>query len=188
MKNIVLATESPAKHETMSRLMLTFTTDAAHIDESRFEQEPVVEHVQRLARAKAQTVYARHQEAIVVSTDQVAAIDEDILGKPGNHAGAIAQLQKVSGQRVAFHTGLCVIDNNETQVLHLQFDVRFRQLTLTEIDSYLRQEQPYQCACSFKIESLGINLIDELYGHDVTIVTGLPMLALCKILREKSVL
>lgn len=140
----------------------------------------------RLAKAKAQDVAKQHQgDVIVIGSDQVADLDGQPLGKPGDHERATAQLQAMRGKSVLFHTAVCVIrPASGFEQTHLStVKVVFRQLSDADIETYLKAEQPYDCAGSAKAESLGIVLLDSIESDDPTALIGLPLIATSRLLR-----
>ena len=139
----------------------------------------------RLAQAKAMAVAAQAPGSVVIGSDQVATLDGLQIGKPGNHANALAQLQLMRGRQVIFHTALCVFDarNDQAQLANVQTLVTFRDLPDAELDAYLRIEQPYDCAGSAKNEALGITILERIDSPDPTALTGLPLIALTGMLR-----
>ncbi len=146
----------------------------------------------RLAISKAAAIATGINDAIVIGSDQVATLDNEQIGKPGNHANALRQLQKMQGREVIFHTALCVLDTRlnaspQVQQQNVQTVVRFRHLPDAELDAYLRIEQPYDCAGSAKNEALGIALIESIQSDDPTALTGLPLIALTSMLRTAGV-
>jgi MAF protein len=158
------------------------------IDESRHAGESPGELVRRLAEEKALAIAPTHPRALIIGSDQVATLGNQILGKPGNHERAIEQLKTTSGKRVTFLTGLCLL-NSETgrrQVCCETFHVEFRELTEEEIDRYLAKEQPYNCAGSFKSEGLGVCLFRRMQGDDPTSLIGLPLIQLVDMLRKEG--
>jgi len=187
--NIILASSSAYRRELLSRLHLPFTVDVPDIDESPQAGETPSATALRLAREKAGAVAARHPGALVIGSDQVATLDDEQIGKPGNHANALAQLQKMRGREVVFHTALCLWDgrNNTHQLEDIQTVVKFRDLVDEELDAYLRIEQPYDCAGSAKNEALGIAILERIDSNDPTALTGLPLIALTGMLRAAGV-
>lgn len=182
---LVLASTSPYRRALLDRLTSNFICDPPQVDESWQPPETPAALVMRLAYAKAKAVAARHPQSLVIGADQVAAFDSIILGKPGSHARALAQLSAVSGHSVSFHTGVCVLDTSSQQH-HEHLDttqVRFRLLSAIEIERYLQAEQPYDCAGSFRSEALGISLFDAIESEDPTALIGLPLIGLCRLLR-----
>ena len=186
---LILASSSAYRKELLSRLQLPFEVAVPDIDETPLAGETPSATALRLAREKAAAVAAKMPGAIVIGSDQVATLDDEQIGKPGNHANALAQLQKMRGREVIFHTALCVWDgrNNTAQVENIQTIVKFRDLPDDELDAYLRIEQPYDCAGSAKNEALGIAILERIDSSDPTALTGLPLIALTGMLRNLGV-
>jgi MAF protein len=185
---LILASTSPFRKELLVRLNLPFETAAPDIDESRMDNEPADELVRRLSEAKARAVGATHP-GLIIGSDQVATHGESILGKPGDHATAMQQLRRLSGEHVTFLTGLCLLDSTtgEVQLDVVPFSVVFRKLDDEQIDRYLRQDQPYNCAGSFKSEGLGITLFERMEGEDPTALIGLPLIRLTGMLANAGI-
>lgn len=185
---IILASTSPFRRELLGRLNLPFETAAPDVDESRLQDEPATDLVRRLAEAKARAVGAR-QAGLIIGSDQVATLGEAILGKPGTHERARQQLHQLSGHAVSFLTGLCLLntDTGEIQLDMVPFRVYFRVLDETRIERYLQQEQPYNCAGSFKSEGLGITLFERMEGDDPTALVGLPLIRLTDMLGRAGI-
>ena len=189
---LILASSSAYRRELLGRLQLPFEAISPDIDETPLPGEAPQDTALRLARAKAQAVARAHPGALVIGSDQVATLDGAQIGKPGDHARALAQLQTMRGRRVVFHTALCLWDGRvdgvaaETaaQVENVQVFVTFRDLPDAELDAYLRIEQPYDCAGSAKNEGLGIALLERIDSSDPTALTGLPLIALTGMLRR----
>lgn len=184
---LLLASTSPYRRELLQRLRIGFDTARPETDETPGAGEAPVDLAARLARAKAQVVAARHPHAWVIGSDQVAELDGEPLGKPGCREGALRQLQAMSGRRVVFHTGLCLVGGDTARGLLQAMDrtcVQFRALALDEIERYVDAEQPYDCAGSFKCEGLGISLFDAIETRDPTALVGLPLIATARLLRE----
>lgn len=187
-KPLVLASTSIYRRELLQRLQIPFTTAAPDIDETRLDQEEAHMMVARLAQQKAEAIAAYHPTALIIGSDQCAILGEQILGKPLNHENATQQLQASSGRTVKFLTGLCLYDSQEQsfQLEVIAYAVEFRTLQAVEIENYLQREQPYNCAGSFKSEGLGISLFKKMRGDDPTALIGLPLIALCSMLRTKG--
>jgi MAF protein len=168
---------------------MEFLSVSPDVDESRLADESAEALVLRLAQDKAKAVAESHPDALIIGSDQVATIDGQILGKPGNHERAVKQLMQTSGKRVSFLTGLCLLNSTtgESQAVCEPFYVDFRELTSSQIDSYLRREQPYNCAGSFKSEGLGITLFQRLQGEDPAALIGLPLIRLVDMLKNEGV-
>ncbi len=188
-RTLVLASTSPFRKELLSRLGLPFTTASPEVDESPLDGEAPDALVQRLALKKAQAVAGQFPNALIIGSDQVAAIDERILGKPGDHERAVEQLSAAAGRRVTFYTGLCLLNSTsgDSQLICEPFHVHFRPLDAVAIDDYLKREQPYNCAGSFKSEGLGITLFEKLEGSDPNALIGLPLIRLVGMLEEEGV-
>lgn len=185
---IVLASTSPYRKALLEKLQVNFATAAPAIDESVLPGESPEQLVARLAEAKATAIANQFPNALIIGSDQVAVVDGKIVGKPGTHDKAIAQLKRASGKRVIFLTGLCVYNtlSQRTQVEVVPFSVIFRQLTDTQIEHYLQREKPYNCAGSFKSEGLGIALFERLEGDDPNTLIGLPLIRLIRMLESEG--
>lgn len=189
LPRLLLASSSTYRKELLSRLRLPFDSASPDIDETPLPREAPADTALRLAEAKAEAIARQAGEALVIGSDQVATIDGMQIGKPGDHATALAQLQQMRGREVVFHTAVCVLDNRVGAALRLQRDsvqtwVRFRNLDDAELDAYLRIEQPYDCAGSAKNEALGIALLECIRSDDPTALTGLPLITLTSMLRR----
>lgn len=183
-RRLILASTSPFRRELLMRLGLPFTIQAPEVDETGLPDEEAPALVMRLAERKARAIAQSAPAALIIGSDQAAVLDGDIIGKPGDHRRAVAQLQRASGRTVIFYTGLCLLDSasGQCQVAVEEFRVVFRPLTATMIEAYLQREQPYQCAGSFKSEGLGIALFERLEGDDPTSLIGLPLIRLTRML------
>ncbi len=182
---LVLGSTSVYRRELLGRLRVPFTVEPPEVDETPQPGEQPAELARRLAAAKAAAVARRHPGSIVIGSDQVADLDGEPLGKPGNHANALAQLQRMSGRTVIFQTALTVMCQASGFAQHdlAPVRVRFRELDTREIEAYLRAEQPYDCAGSAKSEGLGIALLDAIDSDDPTALVGLPLIRTCRMLR-----
>ena len=181
---IILGSTSEFRKQILDKLNLPFLTDKPEVDETPIPNETAYQLVERLAVAKAHAVADRHDNALVIGSDQVALFNDTILGKPHTHENAIKQLSSFSGNKVTFLTGLAVTNSTtgETHSLVEPFEVYFKQLTLDEIEAYLLAEKPYKCAGSFKSEALGICLFEKLVGEDPNTLIGLPLIKLVALL------
>lgn len=186
---LVLASTSPYRRALLERLGLAFDTVRPAVDETRKPGEPPQVLVLRLAEAKARAVAESHPNALIIGSDQVACIDDLVLGKPGDREGAIAQLEQASGRCVVFQTGLCMLDaaSGQAQTLVEPFRVHFRMLTRAQIEGYVDREQPFDCAGSFKSEGLGIALFARLDGEDPNALIGLPLIRLISLLENSGI-
>ncbi|TFW33307.1 Maf-like protein [Massilia horti] len=190
---LILASSSAYRRELLARLHLPFESVAPSIDETPLAGEAPEATALRLARAKAQAIAAANPHALVIGSDQVATLDGEQIGKPGDHPRALAQLQKMRGRRVVFHTALCLWDGRVAdpgaafQIENVQTFVTFRDSPDEELDAYLHIERPYDCAGSAKNEGLGIALLERVESADPTALTGLPLIALTTMLRRAGV-
>lgn len=186
---IVLASTSKYRRELLARLGLPFEVAAPAVDEVSLPDEAPQATARRLAEAKARAVAGRFPRAIVIGSDQVAVLEGTALGKPGNHANALRQLKAMRGKEVVFHTALCVYNaaSGRAETRIVPFCVRFRDYGDAQIESYLRREQPYDCAGSARCEGLGIALIAEMRGEDPNALIGLPLIALTEMLAAQGV-
>ncbi|EKU58942.1 septum formation protein Maf [Acinetobacter sp. WC-323] len=189
---LILASGSQTRKDLMDRLRLDYRCISPDIDESATGELHADDLAKRLAFEKAAVIAAQHPDAIVIGSDQVAWREHtpyDFIGKPLSVENAIQQLQANSGQTVFFSTALSVqhVQSGFETTLVEHYQVKFRQLTLAEIERYIEIDQPLHCAGSFKCESLGISLFERMVGDDQTTLMGLPMIQLCKILRQFGV-
>ena len=182
---LILASTSRYRRELLERLRLPFATVAPEVDETPYPGETPQQLACRLAMEKARAVAARHPQAVVIGSDQVADLDGQALGKPLVHDIAVQQLQRMQGQQVVFQTAVAVVCNAKkfAQMDLAQVRVRFRTLSADDIEAYLRAEQPYDCAGSAKSEGLGISLLDAIDSDDPTALIGLPLIRTCRMLR-----
>jgi len=183
---LVLGSTSRYRRELLERLRQPFEVLAPEVDETPLPGEAPAALAQRLALAKARAVAAQRPDAIVIGSDQVADLNGEPLGKPGNHERAVAQLRRMSGQTVLFQTALAVVcqqtgfEASELAVVK----VVFRQLDDATIERYLRAEEPYDCAGSAKSEGLGIALLERIDNDDPTALIGLPLIHTARLLRQ----
>ncbi len=190
---LILASSSAYRRELLSRLQLPFEAITPDIDETARTGEMPEQTALRLALEKAQAIALKYPQALIIGSDQVATLDGEQIGKPGNHEVAFRQLQKMRGKQVVFHTALCLLDTREgapnagIQLQNVPTVVSFRDLSDAELDAYLRIEQPYDCAGSAKNEGLGIVIIEKMVSEDPTALTGLPLIALTSMLRNAHV-
>lgn len=188
-RRIVLGSSSPYRRELLSRLKLGFDVDLPHVDETPRPGECPRDIALRLALEKARAVAAKHPDAAVIGSDQVADLGGQPLGKPGTHERAARQLRQMSGQVVVFHTAVAVVceASGFEQVDLAPVRVTFRELGDEEIESYLRAEQPYDCAGSARSEGLGIALLEAIESDDPSALVGLPLIRTCRMLRAAGV-
>lgn len=185
---LILASTSPFRKAILDKLGIKFDTFSPETDESALENESPQQLVERLSIAKAKAIADKIPKALVIGSDQVSVINGNIVGKPHTHENAVKQLQCASGKTVTFYTGLCLY-NSETEQYQSEvvpFDVVFRELSQQQIENYLRKEEPYNCAGSFKSEALGIVLFEKLMGEDPNTLMGLPLIRLVKMLENEN--
>ncbi|HED2522252.1 TPA: septum formation inhibitor Maf [Klebsiella aerogenes] len=188
MSNLLLASTSPSRRMLLEKLTLPFECAAPEVDETPQPGESARQLVLRLAQAKAQALASRFPQHLIIGSDQVCVLDGEITGKPHTEENAHRQLRKASGTIVTFYTGLALYNsaNGHLQTECEPFDVHFRHLSDQEIEAYIRKENPLQCAGSFKSEGLGITLFERLEGRDPNSLVGLPLIALCQMLRREG--
>lgn len=186
---LILASTSRYRRELLARLRVPFECVAPGVDESALAQETPARLASRLARAKAQAIASRRPDAVVIGADQVADLDGATIGKPGSHERAVAQLRRMSGHTVVFQTAVAVVQASRgflAEVL-VPVAVRFRSLDAATIETYLRAEQPYDCAGSAKSEGIGLALLEAVEADDPTALIGLPLIHTCRLLRGAGI-
>jgi len=185
---LILASTSPFRKALLERLQVDFLCDSPDIDESQLEGESVQDMVVRLAKFKAEAVAGKYPDALIIGSDQSAVLDGEILTKSGNFENAVKQLQKASGKRIVFQTGLCLLNTQtgNTQTTCVPYTVVFKSLTQDMIEHYLKKEEPYNCAGSFKSEGLGIALFEKFEGDDPNALIGLPLIKLIEMLENEG--
>ncbi|MCG6885778.1 MAG: Maf-like protein [Proteobacteria bacterium] len=185
---LVLASTSPFRKAILEKLGVPFEIQSPSVDETPLSDETPAQLVERLAIAKASAIAGQRDRGLVIGSDQVAVIDDHILGKPGNHEKAVQQLQQAAGKRVVFQTGLALVNaaTGHVQSEVVPFTVVFRPLGAQQIENYLQREQPYNCAGSFKSEGLGIALFEKLEGDDPNTLMGLPLIRLIRMLEKEG--
>lgn len=188
LPSIVLASSSSYRRELLERLQLPFTCHSPDIDETPLNNETPHALVQRLALNKARALAEQYPQHIIIGSDQVAVLDQQIIGKPLHAEGAAQQLSAASGRSMVFLTGLAVLDTRQEQnspceqVDCVPFTVHFRTLNAAQIQRYIALEQPFDCAGSFKSEGLGVSLFRATQGSDASSLVGLPLIRLCDML------
>lgn len=189
MRPLVLASTSRYRRELLERFGLNFLTDKPETDEAPLAGEPPAATATRLAVAKARAVAARHTDALIIGSDQVASVGDERFGKPGTIDNAIAQLKAMRGRAIVFHTAVALLDarSGEASVALVPTEVAFRQLSDDEIVRYVERELPLDCAGSAKSEGLGITLLEHIRGDDPNALVGLPLIALARLLRQAGV-
>ena len=189
LRQLILASTSLYRRELLGRLRIPFEGAAPQVDETPLPGEAPRSLALRLALAKAQAVAVQFPQAVVIGSDQVADLDGQPLGKPGQHDRAVAQLQSMRGRVVIFQTAVSVVCQAsgfaDTQLASVK--VQFRELSDAEIEAYLQAEEPYDCAGSAKSEGLGIALLDQIDNDDPTALVGLPLIRTCQMIRAAGV-
>ena len=189
MKKLILASSSAYRRALLDKLGLPYECISPDIDESARDGESPETLARRLSLEKAQAIARHNSDALIIGSDQVAVLDGALIGKPLNHDRARDQLLRASGRCVRFVTGLCLLDSDsqQSQVEAIDFRVHFRRLSADQVERYLKREQPYQCAGSFKAEGLGIALFERLEGDDPNSLIGLPLIRLIRMLENAGV-
>jgi len=184
--SIVLASSSSYRRGLLDRFLDDYETVSPNIDEADDGTEPPEQFAARLAREKAEAVSSAHHDALIIGADQIAVLDDQVLGKPGEHQKAVEQLLAASGKALQFLTAVCVLDPvGRTRHEHIdRSTVRFRQFDLRLAETYVRHDEPYDCAGSFKIEGAGFVLFESVQTDDPTALIGLPMIWLAETLRR----
>ena len=182
---LILASTSPYRRELLARLRLAFESMPPEVPEEHLEGESPADRSLRLALAKAQAVARLHPGALVIGSDQVAAVGEQLLGKPGDAARCRAQLATLSGKTARFYTACALLGVNAgVRLAHVDTTtVVFRSLNAAEIERYVACEQPYDCAGGFKAEGLGVALFECIESQDPTALIGLPLIWIAGALR-----
>ena len=188
-RQLVLGSSSKYRRELLSRLKVPFEVAVPDLDETARSGESPRGLALRLALAKANAVAVRFPEAVVIGSDQVADLDGEPIGKPGDHARATAQLQRMRGRTVVFQTAVAVVCHATgfEQVDLAPVKVTFRDLDDAEIEAYLRSEEPYDCAGSARSEGLGIVILEAIESDDPTALIGLPLIRTSRMIRAAGV-
>lgn len=187
-KTLVLASSSQPRKLLLERFKIPFESINPDVDETPHPNENPEHMVIRLALEKAHVVANKYPDALIIGADQVGILDQTILGKPLTYENAVEQLLQMSGKKIRFFIGLCLLDtkDNAQQTSLETYDVTFRTLNREMIETYLQKESALNCAGSFKVEGLGIGLVDELQGEDYTALIGLPLIRLRKMLQNMN--
>lgn len=187
--SIILASTSPFRQQILEKICSGFQCIDPQVDEQAVNNETAPQLVARLAEAKAQACAGRFANHLIIGGDQVAVINDQIIGKPHNFDNAFKQLKQASGQVITFYTGLCLYNSQSgnSQVVVEPFKVHFRELSDEMITNYLNKEEPFNCAGSFKSEGLGIALFSRLEGKDPNTLIGLPLITLIELLNNEGV-
>ena len=187
---LILASSSPYRRNLLEQLGLEFTCISPDIDETAISGEKSDELALRLSMEKSRALQSSHPHHLIIGSDQVITTgDGVILGKPGDHATAVAQLQCVSGNTVSLITGVALLNSftGNLQLDSVCYEIGYRCLSDSMIENYLQREKPYDCAGSLKSEGLGISLLTHLRGDDPSAIIGLPLIRLASMLRNEGV-
>ena len=185
---LILASSSVYRQQLLKQLQIPFQTCSPDIDETPKTGESPKDIVFRLAKEKANAVAPDFSSHLIIASDQVAVIEDEIIGKPLVHEAAVKQLTKASGKTVSFYTSICLL-NARSGNSQLNFEVtkvKFRELSLQQINSYLKRDKPYDCAGSFRAESLGITLFESIQSNDPNALIGLPLIKLTSFLNNEG--
>ncbi len=191
--DIILASTSPYRKQLLERLGLQFSCMAPEMDEEKLKSEILAtdpdpaELAKQLGRAKAQSIAQEHPDAIVIGSDQLAHLDEQILGKPGSAERAIEQLSKMAGKTHRLITAVTILHQGQSFEHVDNTTLYMHALNAEAITRYVQHDQPLNCAGSYKLEAAGISLFDRIDSDDHSAITGLPLLFVCKILRQLGV-
>lgn len=188
-QQFILASSSPYRKKLLQRLGIAFSSESPDIDESQLVNESEYELVERLSIEKARVVASKKPDAWVIGSDQVATFEQKILGKPGNYQNAFEQLSSFSGKQVKFITGVCLF-HLQKEICCYRFSetiVYFNNLNENTITQYLKRDTPYDCAGSFKVESLGVSLFEKVLSDDPTALEGLPLISLCQLFASSGI-
>ena len=180
MKKIILASASKYRKELLQRLGIEFKCIPADIDEDAYKDKikDPEELAKTLAYEKAKIVFEQNPDAIVIGSDQLGYIDNQILGKTGSIEGSIEQLKLLSGKSHQLLTAYCVMDSEKNLLKLNKTTLKMKNLTDLQIKNYLREDNPFDCAGSYKLELKGISLFEKIDTVDHTAIVGLPLIEL----------
>ena len=191
MSRLILASTSPYRRALLQRLGIPFEVMKPPFDEEA--AKPALAHLDveslslALARGKTLSVSKLDPDAVVIGSDQIATIDGERLDKPGTHERACAQLKRLRGRSHRLVTAL-VIARGDQVIEHVDVHTLFmRDLSDAQIEDYVRRDKPLDCAGSYKIESLGVALLERVVGEDASAIEGLPLMTLISILERFGV-
>ena len=186
MKKLILASSSIHRRKLLKQLKLPFTVAKPNIDESRKKNESINQFVKRLSQEKAMKIALDHKDCIVIGSDEVAVCNNNVLGKPLTIKNAKKQLKLISGQKVVFKTGICVVSIDDKKIFSsvVNYNITMRTLNDRQIENYIKKEDMLKCAGSIRIEGLAIGLIEKTSGSDPTSIIGLPLIKLSNYLEK----
>ena len=186
MKNIILASSSVHRKKLLKQLKIKFKAISPNINESRKKNEPINSFVKRLSIEKAKKIANGQKNTLIIGSDEIAVVNNRILGKPNNYANARKQLKYISNKIVTFKTGLCVIDteSNKRLTTIINYTVHMKKFSTSQIESYIKREKMLNCAASIRIEGLAISLVKKMNGADPSSIIGLPLIKLTEYLKR----
>jgi septum formation protein len=186
--DLILASTSPYRRDLLARLGLRFRCVAPPIDEEALKDDlaPAFDLAERLAAAKASSVFRGEPDTVVIGSDQLISCDSRVFGKPGTSELAIAQLLALAGREHALITSVAVADRDGVEVDTVVARLTIRSLTREEAERYVTADQPFDCAGSYRIEGLGIALFERIDVEDQTAIIGLPLMTVCRMLRSRG--
>jgi len=190
MRKIVLASTSPYRQQLLRQLQLPFSAVAPIYEEKTDASVAPALLVRHLALGKAQSLAEQYPDALIIGADQVFVDQRKRpMGKPGHLQTAYQQLRQMVGKKHCFYTGLALLDSKSGTVQsdYATFSVTLRHLSDEQIYAYLRREKPFDCAGSFKIEGLGVALMEKMEGDDYNALIGLPLIKLVGMLETAGV-
>ena len=186
---VILASSSKFRRQLLDKLNISFKCISPDIDEKRLKNEAVKDYVKRLSIEKASKIACSNQKSIIIGSDEVADLKGRIIGKPITKKNAKKQLRMLSGNKVVFRTGLCVL-NSETGKYYASvnnYNIFFRDLNDSIINKYLESDDVLKCAASIRIEGLAINLVRKMNGADPSSIMGLPLIKLIDYLAKFNI-
>ncbi|MBT6326443.1 MAG: septum formation protein Maf [Bdellovibrionales bacterium] len=186
MNHLILASSSKYRIELLSRLNIPFESKSPEIDEELIKNQikNPIELVEKLSILKAKKIYKNYPSATIIGSDQIICLDQTIFDKPLSLENAILQLKKLSGNIHSLITAVTIINKKQTVTFHNITLLKMRDLTIQEIEFYVEQDKPLDCAGSYKVESLGISLFDSIDTSDFTSIVGLPLIQLTSNLKS----
>ena len=186
---VILASSSKFRRQLLDKLNISFKCISPDIDEKRLNNEAVKDYVKRLSIEKASKIACSNQKSIIIGSDEVADLKGRIIGKPITKKNAKKQLKMLSGNKVVFRTGLCVL-NSETGKYYASvnnYNIYFKDLNDSIINKYLESDDVLKCAASIRIEGLAINLVRKMNGVDPSSIMGLPLIKLIDYLAKFNI-
>lgn len=188
LKDIILASSSKYRRKLLQTIIKDFTCLSPDIDESALDHETIESMVKRLAISKAKAIAKTNANALIIGSDQAAIFEGKSIGKPKDHNDAVEHLLSVSGKSITLQTGIALINSQSSKIQSavIPSTVTFRTLNEKMINDYLKADQPYDCAGSVKVESLGIVLIEHIRSDDPNALIGLPLIQLVSMLNNEN--